>query len=281
MFDTENLHWSFNHTRGSQKDFGVSLQRSLSSYTKAEENGRAANLTEAGLVSTYDVLPNFWRGYQRSPGDTGHGGLSIGRVVLGRTFDEHGGWQYSVHSENSTSGETLQANFQCRHDDTRTLTDSWRIEATNTAGNLHKRFGCTGQIRNTDDCAQEITLSVNGLEFISGCHRGELPITCTWALYDVIPLIHSGTTDTSVGFEIAVLDDLEKLKSPVHIDFLGSIELKVSDEEQVIPLAGYCVHGNGMPPSYWWVDSQSNVIISSTIFQTLVLRDARTQAGVE
>ena len=282
MFDTENLHWSFNHNRGNQKDFGSSVQQTLSCYVKTADDGIARHSTESTFVSTYNVLPNFWRGYHPRSDRTANGDLRIGRFVLGRRLGEGGRWQYSVHSENSTSGENLQAVFQCMNDTPRTVIDSWQIDAANTAGNLHKQFACSGQITSTDDDGgREVRLSVNGLEFVSGCYRGELSITCPWALYDVIPLIHSGTTDTSEGIEIALLDDLEKLKSPVHVEFLESIDLKVSDEEQVMQLSGYCVYGNGMAPSYWWVDSRSNVVISSTIFQTLVLRNARTQAGVE
>ena len=134
--------------------------------------------------------------------------------------------------------------------------------------------------------AREVVLNVGGLEFASEAYRADLPLTCTWALYDLIPLLHARCDVGSNKVQLSLLDDLEKLKSPVSIGFLESIELAVpspggdeSGNHPVMQLFGYYVHGDGMVPSYWWVDSGNNVVISATTFQTNVLVHIEVTGG--
>jgi hypothetical protein len=208
--------------------------------------------------------------------------------MLERKLDTKGFWRYSVNSENTTSGENLRAEFQCGIDPLRTLMEAWRIETENTAGNLHKRFTCDGRIEGAADGGKEVRLNVNGLEFVSGSCPGDLPITCTWALFDVIPGLHAGKNDLIEKSELVLIDDLEKLKAPVYIGYLESIDLDVirADEASAATggprgfrLSGYYVYGNGMTPSYWWIDTRNNVVIASTTFQTLVLQNIDITGG--
>ena len=109
-----------------------------------------------------------------------------------------------------------------------------------------------------------------------------MPLTTNWTLFDVIPLLDAEKKGIGSSVEIALLEDMEKLKSPVYIGLLESIELGVAgDQGDTIQLTGYYLYGTGVVPSYWWVDTNSNVVIVSTTFQTLVLRDARNKGGVK
>ena len=279
MYDVKSLHWSFNHNRKGQEEFGERLGEAIRSYTPGSESNRR----EDHQRCTYDILPNFWRGYnRRADAAPRKRDLGIGQVTIERKLSDVGIWQYSVHSSNTTSGEDLRIDFRCNDDAHRTICDEWRIEAENAAGNLHKRFICTGRLQAISKNSREIQLSVGSLYLAAGRHEGVTPLTTNWTLFDVIPLLDAVKTGMASSVEIALLEDMEKLKSPAYIGLLESIELGVAgDHGDTMHLTGYYLYGTGVVPSYWWVDTNSNVVIASTTFQTLVLRDARTEGGVK
>ena len=187
MYDKENLHWSFNHSRKGQEDFGTTLTAAARSYLQSREKANARDGSFKRIASTYVVLPNFWRGYlRRADGAAGEKRLDIGRLTIHRELEKDSTWSYSVVSENRTSGENLRSRFQCKDDQWRSLLDGWQIEAENHAGNLHKTFRCEGCIRDTAGGEREVRLKVDGLDFVSGKNRDGLPLTCTWALYDLL-----------------------------------------------------------------------------------------------
>ena len=279
MYDVKSLHWSFNHNRKGQEEFGERLGEAIRSYTPGSESNRR----EDHQRCTYDILPNFWRGYnRRADAAPRTRDLGIGQVMIERKLNDAGDWQYSVHSINTTSGEDLRIDFCCKDNTHRTICDEWRIEAENTAGHLHKRFSCTGRLQPSSKGGREIRLSAGNLNFTAGSHEGDMPLTTNWTLFDVIPLLDAEKTGMASSVEIALLEDMEKLKSPTYIGLLESIELGVAeDHSDTMHLTGYYLYGTGVVPSYWWVDTNSNVVIASTTFQTLVLRDARTEGGVK
>ena len=112
----------------------------------------------------------------------------------------------------------------------------------------------------------EVRLRINGTEINVGTVDNSLPLTCNWALFDVIPALAERIKKSEDSIDIILLDDLEQLRLKNRFGFLDSIQ-------SPIPLDGYYLYGAGVLPSYWWVDAKGNVAIVSSVFETLVLKE--------
>lgn len=249
-----HLHWSFDYNHGAQKpDFANDLITLLQGYqTKTQD-------VEAGQIKhTYRILPNFWRGYsgRNRPGDS----LSIGSAVIQRHKKCDKLWCYNVQYKNFTSGENALLQFQCNDECYRTLTGNWKATVTNSGQDIYANIELKGEIKNNE----QISLCFNRTEITIGMENDALPLTCNWGLYDVIPAIAESLRTKGSAVEISLLDDLEQLRPKCQIGYLDSIQ-------DPIPLDGYYLYGTGLLPSYWWVDESKNVVIVSTVFETLVL----------
>ncbi len=248
------LHWSFDYNHGTQKPgFVKELISLLQGYqTKIQD-------TEAGQNKhTYRILPNFWRGYsgRNKPEES----LTIGSAVIQRHKENDKVWCYKVQYKNTTSGENLLLQFQCNDECYRTLTGSWKATVSNNGQDIYSNIELNGEIK--DD--KEITLRFNKSEITIGTANHSIPLTCNWVLYDVIPAIADNIRTKGSTVDISLLDDLEQLRPKCQIGYLDAIQ-------DPIPLDGYYLYGTGLLPSYWWVDESGNVVIVSTVFETLVL----------
>ena len=258
MNDGNPLHWSFDYNYGAQNpQFVQELISTLRGYTP--EAG--ARQTDAGQTvrHVYNILPNYWRGYSR---DDTEGQLSIGTAIIERSKVNNNLWHYSVEYENTTSGENLRMQFRCNDEPYRPLTDSWRVNARNRGRDAYSRATCDGRLT----VNKEVKLRINGTEISAGTVAAEVKLTCDWALFDVIPALVQTIQTSDDSVEIAVLEDLEQLRLKSRIGFLESIEIP-------IPLNGYYLYGIGLLPSYWWLDAYGNVVIASSTFETLVLKE--------
>ena len=83
----------------------------------------------------------------------------------------------------------------------------------------------------------------------------------------MIPALSGAIQGSGEVVEMAILEDLEKLRPINRLGFLESIEM---GETQ---LDGYYLYGEGLLPSYWWLDRGGNVAISVNFFQTFVLKE--------
>ena len=250
------LHWSFDYNQGAQKpDFANELITLLQGYQTRSQD------VEAGQIKhTYRILPNFWRGYsgRNRPGDS----LSIGSAVIQRHKKNDKLWSYNVQYKNSTSGENLLLQFRCNDEDYRTLTGNWKANVTNSGQDIYANIELKGEIKND----KQIKLCFNRTAINIRMENHSLPLTCNWGLYDVIPAIADSLRTKGSAVEISLIDDLEQLRPKCQIGYLDSIQ-------DPIPLAGYYLYGTGLLPSYWWVDESKNVVIVSTVFETLVLHE--------
>lgn len=250
-------HWSFDYNHGAQNpQFTQELIGTLRGcYTDTHTRGRQAAQT---LKHVYNILPNYWRGYG---GGDAKKKLQIGEATVERT--KNGDlWHYIVQYENTTSGEHLQMQFRCHDDNYRALIDNWRVKVRNSGNDKYSELTSEGYL--TRD--SEVRLRINGAEIVAGVVEESTKMTCNWALFDVIPaLIHTVQASGS-GIDIALLEDLEQLRPKSKIGFLESIQTPM-------PLNGYYVYGVGLLPSYWWLDADGNIVIASTFFETLVLRE--------
>ena len=256
------LHWSFdqNHSQ-TQPGFGAELRATLRDYYR----GSAAS--PAG-VTAYRVLPNFWSGYQPRP----VAGLAIGSVEMVRTpVPDVGGTEYRVTARNSTSGEHSSYTFRTAADRWRSLTGEWRIEIRNDAGDDYRRFAAVGAVSETgSDGQRPIMLGVDGTEVPVGAWSGGRPLTTPWALLDVLPELEEGC-------ELALLEELDRLREPVRVVPVGTWRWPPADSD-LGSFTGWCVHGPGLLPTYYWVDDNGAVAVVSGLFQTWVVSAAAGDA---
>ena len=257
MNDNSEHHWSFDYNYGAQNpQFTQELIETLDGcYTDTAVRG-----TRIGQATThiYNILPNYWRGY--AGGDATET-LSIGTVTVERSKQD-GLWNYTVQYENTTSGENLQMRFRCHDEHYRPLADRWRVDARNSGDDKYTELTCEGYL--VED--SEVQLRINGTEIVVGTVDASIKLTCNWALFDVIPALAQTIRASGNGVELALLEDLEQLRPKSRVGFLESIEIPFS-------LEGYYVYGVGLLPSYWWLDTDGNIAIASTFFETLVLKE--------
>ena len=258
MNSSEGLHWSFDYNYGAQNpQFAQQLVETFRRcYAEPKTDLTVAETTE----HIYDIFPNYWRGYAIR--EHLQDNLSLGQAVIKRQQTDDARWHYTIQYTNRTSGEDLQLHFHTANDLYRSLTGKWDIQAQNDCQDSYSTFAYEGK-----RVADEIRLTVNHAEITVGLIGEETPFTCNWALFDVIPALSRTIQRSDEIVEMAVLEDLEKLRPMNRIGFLESIQLHETQ------LDGYYLYGEGFLPSYWWLDTHGNVAISANFFQTFVLRE--------
>lgn len=260
MNDSNPLHWSFDYNHGAQNpEFAQELCKLLQGYGTNSATYRL-DTKEHYTKHVYQILPNFWRGYKKD-GDVKKT-LSIGTVVIERQLHNDGIWYYSVQYQNTTSGEDLHFQFHCQDECYRPLHGSWHVAAQNSGGDTYSELTWNGSLA----LDAEIRLRINNTEITAGIAGNSLPLTCNWALFDVIPALTQKLKKLGDSVDIVLLDDLEQLRSKSRIGFLDSVQ-------SPILLEGYYLYGSGLLPSYWWVDANGNTALVSSVFETLVLKE--------
>ena len=248
------LHWSFDQNHSQQQPgFGAELVATLRGYYR-----QTAPASEGTIA--YRVLPNFWSGYQPAPVTR----LAIGSVEVNRArASATGETDYRVTARNTTSGEHATYAFRATADRWRSLTGDWQIEIRNGARGSYRRHRATGALGAPGpDAARPIRLNVNGVTLAAGTWSGTRPLTTPWALLDVLPELQEGC-------ELALLEELDRLREPVRLTPLGLWQWPPPDAD-LGALTGWCAHGRGLPPAYYWVDEDGTVVVASTLFQTWV-----------
>ena len=255
---SEGLHWSFDYSYGAQNPHFTEqlVETFLRFYAEPKTDRIGAGATE----HIYDIFPNYWRGYAIR--EHLQDNLSLGPAIIKRQRADDACWHYTIQYTNRTSGEDLELRFHTADDSYRSLIGKWYIKAQNDCQDSYSGFACEGQ-----RVADEIRLTVNQAEITAGLIGEEMPFTCNWALFDVIPALSGTIQGSGEIVEMALLEDLEKLRPVNRIGFLESIELHETQ------LDGYYLYGEGLLPSYWWLDTHGNVAIFANFFQTLVLRE--------
>ena len=258
MNNSEGLHWSFDYNYGAQNP--QFAQQLVETFLKFYAEPKTSRTSAEATGHVYDILPNYWRGYaiRKHLQDN----LSLGEAVIRRQQTDDARWHYTIGYTNTTSGEELQLRFHTANDLYRSLTGKWYIQAQNDCQDSYSTLACEGQ-----RVADEIRLTVNHAEITVGLMQKDMPFTCNWALFDVIPALSGAIQESGEVVEMAVLEDLEKLRPVNRIGFLESIKMHETQ------LDGYYLYGEGLLPSYWWLDIHGNVAIFANFFQTLVLRE--------
>ena len=257
------LHWSIDYDTGGQRPhFGDALRDALGSW--------APGTVDDAAVRRYDLLPNYACGWRRPPWDGG-GAVSTGSAEIVRRANAAGGAHYRVTHDNATSGEQVVLDFRTTGDPLPRLTGPWAVTATNAAGDAHRGIEVAGTTSTDAAGRRVVTLLVNGVEVRAGELDSRLPLTCWWALFDGLPAIVDGRAETQA---FALLEDLEKVRVPCTIRALADGPLDLVGHR----LKGFCQHGAGMLPSYWWLDGRGTVCVVASMFHTLVLRGFGSEA---
>ena len=255
------LHWSFDYNHGAQNPgFVQELIKLLRGYKIRSASDDVNASTKHYKKHVYQILPNFWRGYNRSNNQDET--LSIGTVVIERQKEKDDIWNYNVQYQNNTSGEDLRFHFCCRDEAYRPIHEGWRVDVQNNSSDVYSELSWDGYLA----LDTEIRLRINSTEIAAGNVDNSLPLTCNWALFDAIPVLAENNEKLEDCVDIALLDDLEQLRPKCRIGFLDSIH-------SPIQLDGYFLYGTGLLPSCWWVDAKSNVAIVSSVFETWVLKE--------
>lgn len=260
MSETTNLHWSFNHDRkeqGQSPDFAQQFCSLVKGTLEAKAGGSLGD-----NVTRYTILPNFRRGY-KGPADGDD--LSVGEVVIRRTVGGENRLNYSVVYRNAASGELMDMQFASNRDAFRTLTGTWSVQVENCAGDGYKEFACDGRLEENGS----VFLTTNGLDLHAGSADLSAPLTCNWALFDVIPALADGLRESREAQRLTILEDLEKVRNNGQVRFLESYDLQLDSDS--VALTGYALIAEGMTPSYWWLDARGRVLIAATLYQTLIL----------
>ncbi len=259
--DSNPLHWSFDYNHGAQNpDFEQELIKSLHGYDLKSATHHLNAGTTQSTKHVYQILPNFQRGYKRSGAQERT--LSIGSVIIERRKENGDIWNYDVRYQNTTNGEDLQLCFCCRDESYRPLHESWNVNVLNCCSDSYSKLAWDGFL--TEDA--EVRLRINGTEINVGTVDNSLPLTCNWALFDVIPALAEMMKKSGDDVDIILLEDLEQLRPKTRLGFLDSTQFPIQ-------LDGYYLYGTAVLPSYWWVDAKGNVAIVSSVFETLVLKE--------
>ncbi len=248
------LHWSFDQNHSQQQPgFGAELVATLRDYYRKVSAPQDATV--------YRVLPNFWSGYQPVPATR----LAIGSVEVNRArISATRETEYRVTARNSTSGEHATYAFRAAADRWRSLTGDWQIEIRNDAGGTYRRHRATGALGAPGrGAARPIRLTVNGVTLPAGTWSGARPLTTPWALLDILPELQEGC-------ELALLEELDRLREPVRLTPIGIWQWPPPDAD-LGAFTGWCAHGRGLPPTYYWLDGGGTVAVASTLFQTWVV----------
>ena len=258
----QKLHWSIDYTYQRTKlDFREELTQTLAAALSSPAIGPDAKRK----VHRYTMLPNFWAGFkEENPDDPS---LTIGYAAIERTHRDGEGWQYHVEQVNAISGEELVLDFACEDELLRPLRDTWQIRARNSADGSYSSISWTGTCDRDADGVRNVQLTTEGgLSVRAGSVAAGATLTCNWTLFDVLPALRDG----DVG-ALAILEDLETLKDACQVRHFDDWTLQLGQQQRA--LAGYCIFGVGLPPSYWWLTETGDVAAVSTMIATYVLTE--------
>lgn len=260
MNEMNPIHWSIDYNTGSNKpDYANELIELLESdeitssyvYNESEETNHTKHV--------YQILPNYWRGYAgRSNPDTK---LGIGTVSIESKKEDHI-WYYEVNYKNDTSGEDLLLQFSSDDSWSRNLLNEWYGKVRNSCQDTYSELNFIGRIISKD----EVDLCINDVEISLAIPDKNIPITCNWTLFDVIPQLSDQLIDNRENVEIVLLEDLEQLRPINQIGFLNTLR-------SPFHLDGFYLYGIGLLPSYWWIDQKKTTVIVSNFFETYILKE--------
>lgn len=252
------LHWTVDHGRKPRDwDFTEGFSAPLAAALSAEPIAADADRK----THRYLMVPNKYVDlYQRDR-------IEMGSVSIERRLASGGDWSYRVSQEDEQSGESLTLEFSCGADQTRPLRSPWTLRTNNSADGAYQTVVWTGSCEAAEAGVDVRLTTARGLSFPAGSCGSATP-TCFWALLDIVPALNGAGLD-----DLCILEDLEVPKPNCRVLPLESWTFEAGGDRH--ELTGYSLHGEGLPPSYWWITNTGDVAAIGTIFMSYVLAERR------
>lgn len=257
------LHWTVDHGRVPRdwdfvEEFSAPLAEALGSEPIAATADRKFH--------RYLMIPNKYADlYQRDR-------IEMGSVSIERRQVGSGDWAYRVSQVDDLSGESLTLEFSCGADESRPLRSPWTVRTNNSADGSYDAVAWSGSCEAAEGGLEVRLTTARGLSFLAGTCGSATP-TCFWALLDIVPALRSaGLSDAGLS-DLCILDDLEVPKPNCRVRPFESWTFAAAGDRH--ELTGYSLHGEGLPPSYWWVTDGGEVAAIGTTFASYVLAERR------
>lgn len=253
------LHWTLDYQyQSKERDFRGEFLQTLSAALATP----AVPKDSKRKVHRYTLLPNFWAGYKQNEPDPL---LEMGDLCIERSQENRGLWNYRIHHRNTSSGEELDLAFTCANDPHRTLESPWHIETRNTADGSYESIDWQGRDGLEKEMRAFTLETVQGFKIAVGQVHRDTPVTCNWALIDILPAL-----EDKEATDIALLDDLEMLREHCQIKLFEDWKLQINGG--ALTLHGFTVFGRGFPPVYWWLSETGEVVAIVSMLATYVLK---------
>jgi len=251
----DQLHWSFSD--------GPNLTKVVfpGGFSAAESTLPTGEFDPSSdWEQAYDVV---FPGYG-SPPDQNEALIYFGSLRLAARFDGdqlhmvvHGVRQ--LGQDFSRERQNLEARFTCRRESLFPLMDdrAWsvRTRLTNNLDPAVKGFARLDQTgRLSKGC---IEWKNSGGRWIAGEGVDQSrPLVCDWALLAAVQVL----PPEDLPVEFAQLQALERLHARQVISFLGLFSARFGARE--VTVKGFVQRGEGMLPSFFWVDDQGRLLIA-------------------
>ena len=255
VIESSPLHWSFDyHSERNLPEYRPRLIETLRGYdNQSDEAGR---LAEGARVESYLVLPNYsWpdRVARRELG------LDNGVLELENSPTTGGGRHYVVRLTDRVSAERSVFTFETESNGVRDLTGAFKVTVENTAEYQYKDFECEGRVAPGDRSGERSINQITDGFAITPRDVGALPLVTLWSMLHVVPYLYGSGSEP---IEVAVFEELQQLRWPARLYSLGPWQWP-SPNEDLGELRGWCLHGVGLMPVYYWVSNDKTVIASA------------------
>ena len=255
VIEPSPLHWSFDyHSERNLPEYRPRLIETLRDYdNQSDEAGR---LAEGARVESYLVLPNYsWpdRVARRELG------LDNGVLELENSPTTGGGRHYVVRLTDRVSAERSVFTFETESNGVRDLTGAFKVTVENTAEYQYKDFECEGRVAPGDRSGERSINQITDGFAITPRDVGALPLVTLWSMLHVVPYLDGSGSEP---IEVAVFEELQQLRWPARLYSLGPWQWP-SPNEDLGELRGWCLHGVGLMPVYYWVSNDKTVIASA------------------
>ena len=250
----DRLHWSFSDGPNLTK---VVFPEGFSSEESTLPTGDFDPLTDG--EQSYDVV---FPGYGDTPShNPAH--IYFGSLRLAARFDgEH------VHltvrevrqlgQDFSVERQMLEARLTCLREPLFPLATnrSWSVKTRiiNSLDPATKGFAVLDQSGRLSKGRTEWKHPRNG--WIAGEDVGKRPLVCDWGLLAAVQAL----PQEHLSIEFAQLQALERLHRRQTLSFLGLFSARFGGRE--VSLTGFVQRGEGMLPSFFWVDAQGRLLIA-------------------
>ena len=202
----------------------------------------------------------------------------IGTLRISRKLNSGDSITYEVTYVNEVGGEEVETRFTTNSGTLHSLVGRWSYRARNTSGDQYQEYRTEGSIEWIDEHRSDIVYHFGNHGEAQTLHSPG-PVSPEWAICDIVAAVREAgdrvQPRSSVAVVMHVLDEMCKLKVGSQIRAIGTWQVQRGGVATT--LHGYCVFGRANPPSYYWIDANARAVVFSTLYQTFVLCDGKSE----